>query len=350
MRRDRPMKRLLRKTLAGIVGSLSLCLGLGALPASAGTLEDVRARGMLNCGVSTGLFGFSERDTQGAWSGFDVDFCKALAAAVLNDPAKVTYVPLPANERFAALRDKKIDLLSRNSTWTLEREAGLGLLFAGIVYHDGQGIMVMRKPGITSALELTGTNICVQDGTTSRRNLADFFRNNSMTYTEKVFPTSAEVLKGLESGACDAMTTDQSALYAERLKLVKPSEATILPDVLSKEPLAPVVRADDIAWYNIARWTRHVLINAEELGVSSTTLREALNSKNPDVRSLIGAEGGLGKMLGLDDAWVVRVITATGNYGEMFERHLGVRSRLGIPRGLNLLWLNGGILYAPPLN
>lgn len=348
------MNRRFRHAMAAlasvVVSGIALVLAGAAAPAKAGTLEDVRARGTLNCGVSTGLFGFSERNAQGEWSGFDVDFCKAIAAAVLNDPAKVAYVPLPANERFAALRDKKIDLLSRNSTWTLEREAGLGLLFAGIVYHDGQGLMVMRKPGITSALELTGAGICVQDGTTSRRNLADFFRNNSMTYTDKVFPTAAEVLKGLEGGACDAMTTDQSALYAERLKLAKPSDATILPDVLSKEPLSPVVRADDLAWFNIVRSTRHMLVNAEELGVGSATLREALASKNPDVRSRVGLEGGLGKMLGLDDAWAVRVLTATGHYGEMFERHLGVKSRLGIPRGLNLLWVHGGVLYAPPLS
>jgi general L-amino acid transport system substrate-binding protein len=340
------MKRLFRAALAG----LALSVGLAALPAKAGTLEDVKARGALNCGVSTGLFGFSERNAQGQWSGFDVDFCRAIAAAVLNDPAKVNYVPLNATERFPALREKRIDVLSRNSTWSMEREASMGLLFAGIMYHDGQGLMVMRKPGVTTALELTGASICVQDGTTSRRNLADFFRTNSMTYTEKVFPNSAEVLKGLEGGACDAMTTDQSALYAEKLKLAKPADATILPDMMSKEPLAPVVRADDLAWFNIVRWTRHMLVNAEELGVSSSTLREALNSQNPDVRALVGVDGGLGRMIGLDDAWAVRAITATGHYGEMFERHLGVRSRLGIPRGLNLLWLHGGILYAPPLN
>ncbi len=318
--------------------------------ANAGTLEDVRQRGTLNCGVSTGLFGFSVRGSDGQWSGFDVDYCKAVAAAVLNDPSKVNYVPLAATERFPALREKRIDILSRNTTWSLEREAGLGLLFAGIIYHDGQGLMMMRKPGVTSALELTGTTICVQDGTTSRRNLADYFRANSMTFTERVMPTSADVLKGLESGACDAMTTDQSALYAERLKLAKPADATILPDIISKEPLSPVVRADDVGWFNIARWTLYALINAEELGISSSTLKDAQNSRNPDVRSFAGADGGLGKMLGLDDAWAMRAVGASGHYGEMFERHLGVRSRLGIPRGLNLLWNQGGILYAPPLN
>ncbi len=334
---------------ASVGFATALALALAGPSAEAGTLEDVRARGTLNCGVSTGLIGFSARDTNGQWSGFDVDFCRAVAAAVLNDPAKVTYVPLTAAERFGALTEKRIDLLSRNSTWNLEREAGLKLLFAGIIYHDGQGVMAMRRPGITSALELTGATVCVQEGTTSRRNIADFFRNNSMTYTERVLPTSAEVLKALESGGCDVMTTDQSALYAERLKLAKPAEATILPDIITKEPLAPVVRADDLAWFNIVRWTLYALVNAEELGVGSQTLTEALNSKNPDIRSFTGQEPGLGR-LGLDDAWAVRIVSATGHYGEMFERHLGVRSRLGIPRGLNMLWVQGGVLYAPPLN
>lgn len=328
---------------------LSLAFAAIAVPAHAGTLDDVKQRGTLSCGVSTGLGGFSERDDKGQWSGFDVDFCRAVAAAIFNDPAKVSYVPLSADDRFEALRTKRIDILSRNSSWTFEREAGLGLLFAGITYHDGQGFLVARKPDVVSALELNNTSICVQGGTTTRANLGDFFKANSMTYREVLVGSPGEAIKALEKGDCDVFTADQSALYGERLKLAKPATAVVLPDVVSKEPLGPAVRGDDIAWFNLIKWTNFALVNAEDLGIATTTLDEALKSTKPDVRRFTGAEGGFGAQLKLDPDWAVRAVRAVGNYGEVFERNVGSRSKLGIPRGLNQLWSNGGILYAPPL-
>jgi general L-amino acid transport system substrate-binding protein len=329
--------------------AIAAVLGLGASAASAQTLAAVKARGTLNCGVSQGLVGFSDRNAQGAWTGFDVDFCKAVAAAVLGDPAKVSYVPLSATERFEALRAGRIDVLSRNSTWTLEREVALGLMFAGITFHDGQGFMVLRRPNITSALELDGVTVCVQAGTTSAENVADFFRANSMKLELVTLPTAAEVVQALDGGRCDAMTTDQSGLYAERLKLARPGEAVILPDVISKEPLGPVTRADDLQWFNVVKWVNFALVNAEELGISTATADEALRSAKPDVRRFVGAEGDLGVKLGLDAAFAVRAVKAVGNYAEVYERNVGARSRLGIPRGLNQLWSMGGILYAPPM-
>jgi general L-amino acid transport system substrate-binding protein len=329
--------------------ALAAVLGLGVSAASAQTLASVKARGMLNCGVSQGLAGFSDRNAQGAWTGFDVDFCKAVAAAVLGDPAKVSYVPLSATERFEALRAGRIDVLSRNSTWTLEREVALGLMFAGITFHDGQGFMVLRRPNITSALELDGVTVCVQAGTTSAENVADFFRANSMKLELITLPTAAEVVQALDGGRCDAMTTDQSGLYAERLKLGRPGEAVILPDVISKEPLGPVTRADDLQWFNVVKWINFALVNAEELGISTVTADEAARSTKPDVRRFVGAEGDLGVKLGLDAAFAIRAVRAVGNYAEVYERNVGARSRLGIPRGLNQLWSMGGILYAPPM-
>ncbi len=329
--------------------ALAAVLGLGVSAASAQTLAAVKARGTLNCGVSQGLAGFSDRNAQGAWTGFDVDFCKAVAAAVLGDPAKVSYLPLSATERFEALRAGRIDVLSRNSTWTLEREVALGLMFAGITFHDGQGFMVLRRPNITSALELDGVTVCVQAGTTSAENVADFFRANSMKLELITLPTAAEVVQALDGGRCDAMTTDQSGLYAERLKLGRPGEAVILPDVISKEPLGPVTRADDLQWFNVVKWINFALVNAEELGISTVTADEAARSTKPDVRRFVGAEGDLGVKLGLDAAFAIRAVRAVGNYAEVYERNVGARSRLGIPRGLNQLWSMGGILYAPPM-
>jgi general L-amino acid transport system substrate-binding protein len=336
-------------TRSAVACMATVLLCVMTLPAAAGTLETVKQRGALQCGVSEGLFGFSVQHSPGEWSGFDVDFCRAVAAAIFDDPAKVTFVPLSASERFDALRAGRIDLLSRNSTWTLEREAGLGLAFAGITYHDGQGFMVMRVLNVTSALELDRATVCVERGTTSQLNLADFFKANSMTFEERAFPSSAEALGAFQSGQCNVLTRDQSALYAERLKLPRPGDAIILPDVISKEPLGPATRADDIAWFNIVKWVNFALVNAEELGISSATVAEATGSRKPDVRRFVGAEGGLGKMLGLEDAWALRAVRATGNYSEIYERNLGLKSRLGIPRGLNQLWSMGGVLYAPPL-
>lgn len=326
-----------------------LAAGLVALPAVAGTLDKVKQRGTLECGVSEGLRGFSEKDAQGRWAGFDVDFCRAVAAAVLGDAGKVNFTPLSAGARFEALKQGKVDLLSRNSTWTLGREAGLGLAFAGITYHDGQGFLVARSLGVDGALSLDKAKVCVEAGTTTQLNLGDFFRANSMSFEEKAFPSAAEALAAFQSGQCNVLTRDQSALYAERLKLPKPGDAVILPDVISKEPLGPVTRSDDFPWFNIVKWVNFALVNAEELGVSAANADQATASTKPDVRRLTGAEGGFGKSLGLDEAWAIRAVKATGNYSEIYERNLGVNSPLGIPRGLNQLWNMGGVLYAPPM-
>lgn len=340
--------RRARNILSGMAAGFLLALSsLGA--ADAGTLDQVRQRGSLTCGVSTGLYGFSERNANGTWSGFDVDFCRAVAAAIFNDPAKVTFVPLSATERFEALKQGKIDLLSRNSTWTLEREAGLGLLFAGVNFYDGQGFMVRRDRNLTSVLELDKAKVCVQAGTSGQGALVDFFRANSMTIEERTYPDAGSTLRAFEARECDAMTTDSSGLFAERLKLAKPGEMMILPDIISKEPLGPVTRADDIAWFNVVKWINFALINAEELGVSTATAGDAGKSSKPDVRRLAGTEGDLGRKLGLENDWALRAVKAVGNYAEIYERNVGTGSRLGIPRGLNQLWSHGGILYAPPV-
>ena len=333
--------------MRAIVGGLLAVVWVAG--ATAGTLDAVKAKGRLTCGVSTGLPGFSDQDSKGHWRGFDVDFCRALAAAALGDPDKVDYAALNAAERFDALQTSKIDVLSRNSSWTLEREATLGLLFAAILYHDGQGFLVVRRPEITSALELDKAKVCVQKGTTSELNLPEFFRYNNMTYESHVVDTVDEALKGLETGACDVFTADQSALFAERTQLSKPGEAVVLPDVVSKEPLGPVVRNDDLTWFNLVKWVAFGLVDAEELGVSSHNLDKALASKKPEVRRLLGVEGGFGGKLGVDDAFLLRAVKAVGNYGEMFERNLGADSALKIPRGLNQLWSAGGVMYAPPM-
>ena len=338
----------LRRFTLGLLAAVASAAAL-ALPAAASTLATVKQRGVLHCGVSEGLNGFSAKDAQGAWSGFDVDFCRALAAAVLGDPQKVSFTPLSASERFDALKAAKVDLLSRNSTWTLGREAELGLAFAGITYHDGQGFLAKRALGVDGALALDKAKICVETGTTSQANLADFFRANSLTYEEKPFGSAAEAFKAFEAGTCDVLSRDQSALYGERLRLAKPGEAIVLPDVISKEPLGPVVRSDDFAWFTVVKWVNFALINAEELGIATTTIPAALASQKPDVRRFTGAEGGFGKALGLDRDWAVKAVRAGGNYAEIYERNLGTGSKLAIPRGLNQLWSMGGVLYAPPL-
>jgi general L-amino acid transport system substrate-binding protein len=336
--------------LGGLAGAFACVVGaLSPAPAAAATVDSVRQRGELICGVSQGLFGFSERKADGTWTGFDVDVCRAIAAAVLADPAKVSFLPLSASERFIALREGKIDVLSRNSTWTLEREAGLGLLFAGVNFHDGQGFMVHRDLKVTSALELNDAKVCVQAGTTGQALVSDYFGANSMTVTVRAYPDAASTLRAFESRDCNVMTTDNSGLFAERLRLARPGDAVILPDIISKEPLGPVTRADDVAWYNLVKWVNFALINAEELGISSTNIPEAQKSVKPEVRRFVGTDGDLGRMLGLSADWAVRAVAAVGNYGEIYERNVGTGSRLGIPRGLNQLWNQGGILFAPPV-
>jgi general L-amino acid transport system substrate-binding protein len=317
--------------------------------ADAQTLKAVKERGTLNCGVSQGLLGFSSMDDKSAWTGFDVDICRAVAAAIFDDPAKVTFMPLDAAARFTALQSNSIDVLSRNSTWTMSRESSLGLMFAGVAYYDGQGFLVRRDAGIDTALQLGGKMVCTQTGTTSELNLADYFRAKDMTLKVLAFDTAEESRNAYDDRKCDVMTSDVSQLYAERLKLATPDGHIILPEVISKEPLGPAVRQGDDQWFNLVKWTLYSLINAEELGIKSATLDDAVKSQNPDIRRLVGTEGEFGEQLGLTKDWAARAVRAVGNYGEIYERNLGTQSRLSIPRGLNALWTQGGIQYAPPV-
>lgn len=337
-----------------VIGYVAAVAGLAAAaalaaPAGAGTLDTVKQRDKLVCGVSQGLMGFSAPDAKGQWSGFDVDFCRAIAAAIFDDPVKVEFVPLSAAERFEALKTGKVDVLSRNSTWTLGREIDHGIVFTAVNYYDGQGFLVPKARAIGSALEMDGMKVCVQAGTTSEANLRDFFDANGMTLETVVVSSPEEAVKTYGDGGCTAISSDVSQLHAERLALATPSDHSVLPDIISKEPLAPAVRSDDMAWFTIVKWVSFAMLNAEELGVSSTRIDEALGSTKPDVRRLVGTEGGFGEKLGLTNDWVVRIVRAVGNYGEVYERNVGVGSKLGIPRGINHLWSLGGIQYAPPL-
>jgi len=313
---------------------------------SAGTLDDVKKAGVLKCGVTTGLAGFSSPDKDGNWTGIDVDMCRAVAAAVLGDAKKVKFNPLTAKERFTALQSGEIDILSRNTTWTLTRDASLGLNFAGVNYYDGQGFMVSKKLGVKSAKELDGAAVCIQAGTTTELNLADYFKTNNMKFKAITFDTSDQTIKGFEAGRCDMLTSDQSQLYALRIKLAKPEDAIVLPEVISKEPLGPVVRQGDDQWFNVVRWSLNTMINAEEMGVTKANVAEMKKSKDPAIGRLVG---GQGEKLGLDDAWSYNIISQVGNYGEIFETNVGMKSPLKIGRGLNALWNKGGIMYAPPI-
>lgn len=317
--------------------------------ASAATLDNVKARGHLACGVSQGLPGFSSPDDSGVWSGIDVDFCRAMAAAVLGDANKVRFTPLSAKERFTALQSGEVDVLSRNTTWTQSRDTSLGLNFVGVTYYDGQSFLVRKKLGVKSAKELDGATVCMNAGTTTELNLADHFRTRNMKYTPVTFASSDETVAAYDAGRCDVYTTDQSGLYAQRIKLKQPDEHEVLPDIISKEPLGPAVRQGDDQWFNIAKWTLFAMLAAEELGVTSENADSLKkNSENPEVRRLLGTEGKLGASLGLDVDWAARIIAQVGNYGEAFDRHLGAQSRLKIDRGQNRLWTEGGLMYAPP--
>jgi general L-amino acid transport system substrate-binding protein len=313
------------------------------------TLKRTIRRDAVHCGVNNNLPGFSHKGDNGHWTGFDVDFCRAIAAAIFNDPKKVNFVPLDAKERFTELSKRKVDVLARNSTWTMSRETEYYLHFAGVSYYDGQGFMVPRARNVDSALGLDGSTVCVQIDTTTELNLDDHFRANNMKYQAKKFGTVDDVFKNYESGQCDALSADISQLYALRLKSSKPGEHAILPDVISKEPLAPVVRQKDDDWLLLVKWTLFAMINAEELGIDSKNIDQALQSKKPDVMRFVGTEGEYGENLDLTKDWAVRIIRHVGNYGEVYERNVGTGSKLGIPRGLNQLWNAGGILYAPPI-
>ena len=336
------MRSLVKMSLAAAL----LCAG--AYAAGAGTLDQVKTRGTLICGTNPGLAGFALPDDQGAYKGLDIDECRALAAATLGDPTKVKYLPINAKDRPTILASGQIDVLVRNTTWTLSREAG-GMFFTGVNYYDGQGFMVRKKLGVDSALKLDGASICVQQGTTTELNLADYFRSNNMSLKSVTFATGDEAIKAYDSGRCDAYTTDSSGLYGERVLLANPNDNIVLPEIISKEPLSPAVRQGDDNWEDIVRWVHYAMVDAEELGVSKTNLDDQLKSANPEIRRLLGVEGQFGEAMGLTNDWAVRVLKAIGNYGESFERTVGQGSQLKIARGINALWTKGGLQYGIPV-
>ena len=338
------MKRVvIHVALAAILGAAA------SSAASAQTLNAIKQRGMLNCGSNGSLAGFGLPDAQGRWTGLDVDFCKALAAAIFNDPNKIKFVPLTAKDRFTALQSGEVDVLARNTTWTSSRDTSLGLNFTGVNYYDGQGFMVRKALKVNSALELNDAAICVQQGTTTELNLADYFRANKMKLKTVTFATADEAIKAYDAGRCDAYTTDASGLAGERLRLANSNDHIVLPEVISKEPLGPVVRHGDDQWFDIVKWSHYAMVSAEELGITRANVDDQAKSDNPDVKRLLGTEGKHGEALGLTNDWAVRIIKHVGNYGEAFERNVGQGSQLKISRGLNALWNKGGLQYAPPI-
>ncbi|RYE60592.1 MAG: amino acid ABC transporter substrate-binding protein [Hyphomicrobiales bacterium] len=324
-------------------------LGLTAVSANAAILDDVKAKGYVQCGVTGGVPGFSAPDSNNVWTGIEVDFCRALAAAIFNDPDAVRFTSLTSQERFTALSAGEVDVLSRTTTWTMSRDTQLGISFVGTLFYDGQGFMVREADGIASALDLSGAAICIESGTTTELNAADYFAANSMEFNTVVFVDQDEVVKAYEDGRCDVYTTDSSALAAERSKFANPAEHIILPEIISKEPLGPVVRAGDSQWFNLARWTYFALLEAEELGVTSANVDEMLGSDNPSIKRLLGVEGDFGTPLGVTKDWAYQIIKSVGNYAESYDRNVGPATPIGLERGLNALWKDGGIQYAPPI-
>ena len=323
--------------------------GLVAGAAAAATLDDVKARGKLNCGVTTGLVGFAAPDANGNWDGFDVAVCRAVATAVLGDPAAVEFVPTTGKTRFTALASGEIDMLARNTTWTFSRDVDLRFEFVGINYYDGQGFMVPKELGVTSAKDLDGATVCIQTGTTTELNLSDFFRTNNISYEPVPIETNAEAQPLYLEGACDVYTTDASGLAATRAAFEDPSAHVVLPEIISKEPLGPLVRHGDHEWGDIVRWTLNTLIAAEELGITSANVAELANgTDNPEINRMLGTEGNLGEMLGLEADWAKNVLMNIGNYGEVFEKNIGENTPIGLARGLNAQWTDGGLLYSPP--
>lgn len=341
----------MKKLVTGILGTAALALT--ASVASAATLDTVKSKGFVQCVVNTGLPGFAAPNDKGEFSGFDIDYCKAIAAAVLGDATKVKFTPASAKDRFTALQNPENDVLVRNTTWTLSRDTSLGFNFTGVNYYDGQGFMINSKtlPSINSALQLSGASVCVQAGTTTELNLADYFRANNMQYNPVVFEKIEEVNSAYDSGRCDVLTTDQSGLYATRLLLKAPDDHVVLPEIISKEPLGPTVRQGDDQWFDIVKWVGYVLLNAEEFGITQANVEEMKNSTNPDIKRFLGMEQGakFGTDLGLENDFAVKVIKAVGNYGEVFERNIGQGSPLKIARGLNQLWTKGGLQYGMPV-
>ncbi|WP_163835195.1 amino acid ABC transporter substrate-binding protein [Spartinivicinus ruber] len=337
------------KMIGLVAAATAISVSFASASISADTLSTVKKNGFVKCGVSTGLPGFSNPDDKGKWQGLDVDVCRAVAAATLGDEKKVKYIPLTAKERFTALQSGEIDILSRNTTWTLTRDVSLGLNFAGVNYYDGQGFMVSKSLGVKSAKELDGAAVCIQSGTTTELNLADYFRQHKMKYTPVVFDTSDQTVKGFEAGRCDVLTSDQSQLYALKIKLSKPQNAMVLPEIISKEPLGPVVKQADDKWFNIVKWSLFAMVNAEELGLTSSNIDAKKKAKNPEVKRFVESDGPIAKQLGLNQDWAYQIVKQVGNYGESFDRNVGKNSPLNIDRGVNALWSKGGFMYAPPM-
>ena len=344
------MTRTRRPLLALATLALSASVALPGSTAWAGpTLDAVKKRGELVCGSNPGIAGFGLPDDKGQWKGFDIEFCRAIASAIFNDPSKVRFTPLSAKDRFTALQSGEIDVLSRNTTWTLSRDTSLGANFTGVTYYDGQGFLVKKALKVNSALELNSASVCVQTGTTTEQNVGDYFKSNNMKYELIAFGTADETVKAYETGRCDVFTSDISQLYAERLKLANPADHVVLPEVISKEPLGPMVRHGDDQWFDIVKWTLFAMVDAEELGVTQKNLDEMVKSNKPELKRMFGTDGNLGEQLGLTKDWVIRIVKAVGNYGETFDRNVGAGSKLGISRGLNKLWNKGGLQYAPPI-
>jgi general L-amino acid transport system substrate-binding protein len=337
----------MKKTV--LFGALTIA-GMAAGVASAATLDDVKARGSLNCGVTTGLVGFASPDANGVWTGFDVGVCRAVAAAIFNDPTAVEFVPTTGKTRFTSLASGEIDMLARNTTWTFSRDVDLKFEFTGVNYYDGQGFLVPRDLGVSSAKDLDGATVCIQTGTTTELNLADYFRSNNINYEPVPIETNAEGQQLYLAGACDVYTTDASGLAATRASFESPDDHVLLPEIISKEPLGPLVRHGDNEWADIVSWTLNALITAEELGVTSANIEElaAAPSGSPEVNRLLGTEGELGAMLGLEADWAKNAVAAGGNYGELFEKNIGESTPIGLARGLNAMWTEGGLIYSPP--
>src|SRR5438874_4038093 len=341
-------KGLIMKRLATAF-AIATVLALTAQAASSQTLKAIQDRGQLVCGANGVVSGFGAPDPQGNWTGFDVDYCRAIAATIFNDPTKVKFVPLTAQNRFTALQSGEVDVLARNTTWTMSRDTTLGLDFTAVNFYDGQGFMVRKSLKVNSALELNDAAVCVQQGTTTELNLADYFRANKMKLKTVTFASADEAIKAYDSGRCDAFTTDASGLYAERLRLAKSDDHIVLPEIISKEPLGPSVRHGDDQWFDIVKWVHYAMLTAEELGVTKATVDEAMKSTNPDIKRLLGTEGNYGEQLGLTKDWAYRIVKLVGNYGEVFEKNVGQGSPLKIARGVNGLWTKGGLQYAPPI-
>jgi general L-amino acid transport system substrate-binding protein len=338
-----------RRAVLAVAALAALAGMTTAASAQTKTLDTVKQRGQLVCGVHTGLPGFGAPDDRGVWSGLDVDYCRSIAAAVLGDAQKTKFTTTTTKDRFTALQTGEVDVLTRNTTWTISRDSSLGLSFAGVNYYDGQGFMVKKSAGVKVGKDLKGATVCMLQGTTTELNAADFFRTNKLSYKPVVFEKLDEALRAYQADRCDSFTTDASGLYASRLQMANPDDHAVLPDIISKEPLGPVVRQGDSQWFTIVKWVHFALLNAEELGVTKANVDQMLGSTNPDVKRLLGKEGDFGKGLGLDNDWAYRIVKQVGNYGEIFEKNVGAGSRLKIDRGLNALWTKGGLQYAPPI-